>query len=289
MSITVIYTIVSLSALGVVAAVILYFVAQKFKVEEDPRIDEVEGMLPGANCGGCGFPGCRSFAENMVKANDISDMNCPVADSQTMAAIGHYLGFEVSAQDPKIAVIKCNGTCSNRNKTNNYDGASSCAIASSLYAGDTGCSFGCLGHGDCVDVCNFDAIYIDETTGLPVVNDNCVACGACIIACPKGIIELRKKGPKDRRIFVSCINKDKGAVAKKACNVACIGCMKCAKVCPFEAITIDNNLAYIDYNKCKLCRKCVSECPTNAIVEVNFVPKKQKEEIIAETEKPENS
>jgi len=275
MSIIVVYTIISLSVLGVSAAIILYFVAQKFKVVEDPRIDDVEGMLPGANCGGCGFPGCRGFSEALVKADDISDLNCPVSDAEGMGKIAAYLGHEAVIAEPKIAVVRCNGTCDNRKKVNNYDGAPSCAIAASLYAGDTGCSYGCLGEGDCVAACDFDAMHMDMVTGLPVIDsEKCVACGACVKACPKDIIELRNKGKKDRRIFVSCVNQDKGGVAKKACSVACIGCMKCQKVCPFDAITMVNNLAYIDYNKCKLCRKCVLECPTGAIQELNFPPKK---------------
>lgn len=292
MSVTIIYTIISLSLLGVAAAIILYFVAQKFRVVEDPRIDDVEGMLPGANCGGCGFPGCRGFAEAMVKADDISDLNCPVSDKEGMAAVASYLGHEVTQQETKVAVVRCNGTCENRPRTSNYDGAASCAIETNLYAGDTGCTYGCLGHGDCVDACDFNAMYMDQETGLPVIiEDNCVACGACVKACPKDIIELRNLGKKSRRIFVSCINEDKGGVARKACKVACIGCGKCVKVCPFDAITMNNNLAYIDYNKCKLCRKCVPECPTNAIHEINFPPRKEpparKPAAKVETKKPD--
>jgi len=128
-----------------------------------------------------------------------------------------------------------------------------------------------------VESCKFDAMYMDEETGLPVViEDNCVACGACVDACPRGILELRNKGKKSRRIFVSCINKEKGGPAKKNCSVACIGCGKCEKVCKFDAITIENNLAYIDYEKCKLCRKCEPECPTGAIHELHFPPRKVK-------------
>jgi len=283
MSITVIWTIVSLVALGILSAVILYFVAQKFKVEEDPRIDEVEGMLPGANCGGCGFPGCRGFAEAMVKADNISNLNCPVSSADGMKAIASYLGHEAVAAKPKLAVVRCNGTCDNRPKVNNYNGATSCAIEAQLYGGDTGCSYGCLGHGDCVAACQFDAMYMDPETGLPVIiEENCVACGACVEACPKDIIELRNVGPKSRRIFVSCVNKDKGGVAKKACSVACIGCGKCFKVCEHDAITIENNLAYIDYDKCKLCRKCVEVCPTDAIHEINFPAKKKPVKEVAE-------
>ncbi|MFA5194678.1 MAG: 4Fe-4S binding protein, partial [Bacteroidales bacterium] len=147
-----------------------------------------------------------------------------------------------------------------------------------LYSGSNGCPYGCLGGGDCVDACQFDAMYMDKETGLPVIiQDKCIACGACVKACPRKIIELRKKGKKDRRIFVSCINREKGAVAKKNCEAACIGCGKCVKECKFEAITLENNLAYIDFEKCTLCRKCVESCPTHSIWEVNFPERKKKE------------
>lgn len=285
MSTTILLTIISLSAIGSIAAIILYFVAQKFKVFEDPRIDLVTEALPAANCGGCGYPGCRGFAEAMVKADDISPFFCPVGGNDVMATVAKILGKEAAAKEPLVAVIRCSGSYAKRPRINEYDGATTCAIASSLYSGETGCQYGCLGHGDCVTVCKFDAIYMDKETGLPVVIDEkCTACGACVKACPKIIIELRKKNNKDRKIFVSCINKDKGGVAKKACEVACIGCSKCVKVCPHDAITLENNLAFIDSNKCKLCRKCVEECPTNAILEINFPPRKAKAETGGTTE-----
>jgi len=277
MTTTVLYTIISLSALGAIAAIILYVVAQKFKVYEDPRIDEVEEALPAANCGGCGYPGCRGFAEALVKADDISEFNCPVGGNDTMKKVAEILGKEVEEKEPLVAVVRCNGTPANRPKTNEYDSAQTCTISSLLYGGETGCHYGCLGLGDCVEACNFDAIFMNEETGLPyVVDDNCTACNACVEACPNDIIELRKKNKKDRKIYVSCVNQDKGAVAKKACKVACIGCGKCVKVCPFDAITMENNLAFIVSHKCKLCRKCVEECPTNAILEIGFPPKKKK-------------
>lgn len=272
---TIVITIISLCVIGIVSAVILYLVARKFKVEEDPRIDIVEGLLPGANCGGCGYPGCRGLAEAAVKAPNLDGILCPVGGSAVMNRIAAALGQEVTAQAPKIAVVKCNGSCANRPRTSRYDGARSCAVEHSLYRGDTECSYGCLGCGDCVSACPFDAIHLNPETQLPEVDEQkCVACGACVKACPRNIIELRNKGPKDRRVFVCCVNKDKGAVARKACKAACIGCMKCAKECPFEAITVENNLAYIDYNKCRLCRKCVAVCPTGAIHEVNFPERK---------------
>lgn len=271
----VLITVIVLALLGGVASIILYFVAQKFKVFEDPKIGEVEAVLPGANCGGCGFPGCHGLAEALSKADDISGMGCPVGGAEVMSKVAAILGKEVAASAPKVAVVRCNGTCANRPRLLNYDGARSCAIQSAHFAGETGCSFGCLGCGDCVSACTFGALGMDPETGLPVVDgDKCVACGACVKACPKGIIELRNKGPKDRRIWVSCVNKDKGAVARKACSAACIGCGKCAKECAFGAITVENNVAYIDFTKCKMCRKCVAACPTHAIHELNFPPRK---------------
>lgn len=277
MSTTIIFTVVSLSLLGLLLAVVLYFVAQKFKVEEDPRIDIVEALMPGANCGGCGQAGCRAFAEACTKAENLDNLYCPVGGNPVMQKIAGALGFEVAEKAPMVAVVRCAGSCDKRPKTNVYDGAASCAIMSALYPGDTGCKYGCLGKGDCTNACNFGAISMDPVSGLPVVDDEkCTACGACVKACPKGVIELRNKGPKSRRVFVSCINKDKGGVARKACTAACIGCGKCAKTCPFGAITVENNVAYIDFNKCKLCTKCVAECPTGAIHAVNFPPRPPK-------------
>lgn len=282
---TILITVAVLAAIGLAAAIILYFVSQKFKVVEDPRIGEIESLLPGANCGGCGFPGCRGLAEALTKADDISGMGCPGSSAEVMAQIAKILGKEASAKVPQIAVVRCKGTCQNRQKTLEYDGAKSCAIASANFAGDTGCSFGCLGYGDCVTACRFDAIQIDSATGLPVVDEaKCTSCGACVRACPKQVIEIRNKGPRNMRVWVSCINKDKGAVARKACTAACIGCGKCAKECAFGAITVENNVAYIDFTKCKLCRKCVAACPTKAISEINFPPRKEP---AAEVPKPE--
>ena len=279
MSITIVYTIATLSAIGTSAAVILYFVAQKFKVFEDPRIYEVEEALPSANCGGCGFAGCRAFAEACVKASDLGDLNCPVGGNETMSEVASLLGLEAVKKVPRVAYIRCNGTCDHRPKTSNFDGATTCAISSSIYSGESDCEYGCLGHGDCYDACEFDAIDLRKGMGVPLIlDDQCVACGACVDACPKNLIELRKKFPKNRKIVVSCMNEAKGGVARKACKVACIGCGKCEKECKFDAITIVNNLAFIDSDKCKLCRKCVSVCPTSAITELNFPPRKIKVE-----------
>lgn len=272
----IVISLVTLGVIGALAAIILFFVAKKFYVHEDPRIDEVEAVLPGANCGGCGYPGCHGFADACVKADDLGKMLCPVGGAPTMEKVGAILGKTAAAAEPLVAVVRCNGTCEHRPRTNEYNGVKSCAIAHNLYGGETGCSFGCLGMGDCEVACKFDALHINPETGMPEIDeDKCTSCGACVKACPRLLIELRKKGPKSRRVYVACRNKEKGAVAKKACETACIGCSKCAKVCAFDAITVADNLAYIDSQKCRLCRKCVSECPTGAIVEVNFPPRKE--------------
>ena len=278
MNSTIIWTIVILTVLGLLLALVLFLVASKFKVEEDPRIDEVEKAMPGANCGGCGYAGCRAFADSAVKAPNLDNHYCPVGGNEVMKKVAGILGYEVKEKAPQVAVVRCNGSCANRPRTNIYDGAQSCRVKAALYAGDTACPFGCLGCGDCVSACQFGAISMDPETGLPVVDEKkCTACGACAKACPKHIIELRNKGPRGMRVYVSCANKDKGGIARKACTAACIGCTKCAKVCPHEAITIADNLAYIDFTKCRLCKKCVAECPTGAIHAVNFPVLKKKE------------
>lgn len=270
--------LIVLGGVGLLLALVLFLAAKKFRVEEDPRISQVQEVLPGANCGGCGYAGCRSFAETCVKSDSLDGLLCPVGGSEVMKKVGSLLGMEATESAPKIAVLRCNGSCAHRPTVNQYDSASSCAVASALYGGPTACSYGCLGLGDCTKACTFGAISIDSESGLPVVDeDKCTACGACTKACPKGLLELRYKGPKSRRIYVACRNKDKGPVAKKACEVACIGCSKCQKVCAQEAITIENNLAYIDFEKCKMCRKCVEECPQGSILELNFPPRRKKE------------
>lgn len=283
MSSTVLITIISLSLLALLSAVVLYFVAQKFKVFEDPRIDEIQAILPSANCGGCGFAGCRNFAEALVKAETFEGLYCPVGGGTVMEDAAKILGKTAAVVDPKVAVLLCNGTPEFRPKTSEYDGVSECRITNSLYIGETDCSYGCLGGGDCVRACTFGAMYMDITTGLPVISDEkCVACGLCVKACPRHLIELRKKARKDRKIYVACSNCDKGGPARRACKVACIACNKCLKVCEFDAIKIENNLAYIDAAKCTFCRKCVVECPTGSIIELNFPPRKPKAEVQAE-------
>ena len=271
MSSIVIWTIAVIALLGLVLALVLYIVADRFKVEADPRIDEVEKVRPGANCGGCGFAGCRAFADAAVKAPNLDNNYCPVGGNDVMKKVAAILGYEVKEKAPMVAVVRCNGSCEARPRINEYDGYASCRVKAALYAGDTACAFGCLGCGDCVAACAFGAISMDPATGLPVVDESkCTACGACAKACPKSIIEIRPKGPRGMRLYVSCLNRDKGPAAKKACASACIGCGICAKTCTHGAITVENNVAYIDPAKCKLCRECEAVCPTGAIHSVNF-------------------
>lgn len=268
-------TVITLTAIGLLVAAILFAVAKRFKVEEDARIDEVEALLPGANCGGCGCAGCRDFATKLVAMDEFGDAQCPVGGGETMARIAALLGKTPPVAAPKVAVVKCNGSCENRPTVNIYDGYASCKVKGSLYSGDTACRFGCLGGGDCVRACKFGAISMNPETGLPVVDESkCTGCGACTKVCPKGVIDLRAKGPRGLKVVVVCNNKDKGAVARKACKAACIGCSKCAKVCPHDAVVVEDNLAWIDPEKCKLCTKCVEECPTGAIHKFNFPVRK---------------
>jgi len=276
---SILHAVLVLSTLGGLAAIILFVVSKKFYVYENPLIEEVEGILPSANCGGCGFPGCHNFAESLVISEDISDLFCPVAGNEVMQQISQKLGKEIQEKEPMVAVLLCHGTCDARPKTIQFKGPDSCSITDLIFAGETDCQYGCLGKGECVDACDFDAMYMDEETGLPVIiTDKCTACGACIAACPRDLIEFRPKNKRDLKIYVACRNQEKGNIARKACLAACIGCMKCQKVCPKDAIDITNHLAYIDATLCTLCRKCVPVCPTDAIIETNFPPRKQKNE-----------
>lgn len=266
--------VITLGAIALASAIVLYVVSKRFAVEEDPRIGEVLEVLPGANCGGCGFAGCSGMAGALVKGADngsIDGLNCPVGGPEVMGHVADLLEMTAASVDPMVAVVRCNGTCENRSRVAEYDGVRTCKAMHMSGAGETGCGFGCLGCGDCVEACQFDAIHINPDTMLPEVDEEkCTSCGACVKACPRTIIELRKKGDNNRRVYVQCVNKDKGPVARKACSVACIACSKCLKVCEFDAITIENNLSYIDFEKCTLCSKCVDLCPTGSIVKVNF-------------------
>lgn len=205
------YTVLTLCVLGILAALILYFVAQKFKVEEDPRIDEVEKMLPGANCGGCGFAGCRGLADALVKRADISSLFCPVGGAEVMKTVAAYLGKAAPEKEPQVATVRCGGSCEKRPRINAYDGVTSCAVAASLYGGETGCTYGCLGYGDCVTVCNFDAIAINPETRLPEVDfDKCTPAARVSRLVPSQLSSCGRNGPSSGRFMFRACRKTKG-------------------------------------------------------------------------------
>lgn len=291
--------VIVLGAIGLIAALVLFGASKKFAVYEDPRVGQVASVLPQANCGGCGYPGCSGFAGACVKAADagsLDGMLCPVGGQAVMGQVADILGMAASAAAPKVAVVRCNGTCEARPRKVDFDGARSCRIQNMTGMGETDCLYGCLGDGDCVAACLFGAISVDPETGIAVVDESkCTGCGACAKACPRALIELRPQGPKGRKVVVMCNNKDKGAIANKACKSACIGCGKCVKTCDkFEAITMENNLAHIDPEKCKLCRKCEEACPKGAIQGFNFPPRKPKAETpaaapVAQQKAPESA
>lgn len=283
--------VIVLGGIGLVSAMVLFVASKKFAVHEDPRIAQVAEVLPQANCGGCGYPGCSGFANACVKAADggsLGDLNCAPGGKAVMEQVAGILGLQASESAPKVAVVRCNGTCEARPRAVEYNGARSCRIQQMTGMGETMCGYGCLGGGDCVEACLFGAITVNPETGLAEVDESkCTACGACAKACPRGIIEIRHAGPKGRRMVVLCNNKDKGAIANKACKSACIGCGKCVKTCEkFEAITLENNLAWIDPEKCKMCRKCEEACPKGAIKGSNFPPRKPKADEAAQPAAP---
>jgi Na+-translocating ferredoxin:NAD+ oxidoreductase RNF subunit RnfB len=275
--------VVVLGLVGLISAVVLFVASKKFAVYEDPRIKQVGEVLPQANCGGCGYPGCSGFATACVKASEsgsLSDLNCAPGGQKVMEQVAAILGLQASAAAPKVAVVRCQGTCDARPHGVEFDGAHSCRIQNMTGMGETQCLYGCLGEGDCEHACLFGAITVNPVTRIAEVDESkCTGCGACAKTCPRGIIELRPQGPKGRKVVVLCNNKDKGALATKECKASCIGCGKCVKTCEkFEAITLGTNLAHIDPDKCKMCLKCVEACPRGAIKAFNFPPRKPRTE-----------
>ncbi len=263
----IICSVVVLGLIGFAGALLLYATARKFRVDEDPRIDRIVSVLPDANCGGCGLKGCRDFAARCVSQGSLKGLHCPVSTAENIEAIASVLGVAAEATERHIAVVRCNGSCDARQELYTYDGALTCSIMDATGVGTRGCAYGCLGCGDCVAVCKFGAINIDPTTKLPVIDpDKCTACGACVNECPRHIIELRPAGLRDRRVWVACSNRERGALARKTCTAACIACSKCVKACPFGAVTVSDNLSYINPDLCKTCSKCVTVCPTGAIL-----------------------
>lgn len=267
--------VIALAVLGFVLALLLFVVSKRFAVKEDPRIGQVLEVLPGANCGGCGFPGCGGMAAACVKAADagsLEGLNCPVGGTECMQQVAGILGMEVAAAAPKLAIVRCNGTCEKRPHVLSYDGVMSCRVANSTCMGETLCSYGCLGCGDCVAACQFDALHMNPETGLPEVDaEKCTACGACQKACPRGIMEVRNVSGATKDAFVvTCMNMDKGADAMKICASSCIACKKCQNACGSDAVHVGNNVAYINPEACVLCGACYEACPRGAIASVSI-------------------
>jgi len=251
-----------MGVIGLLLGLGLAYAAKKFSVARDPRVDAIMGMLPGANCGGCGYPGCAAFASAVVEGKTPVN-GCSAASSAVSGEIAKIMGAVADEKEKKIAVILCNGGKSALSAFN-YNGPSNCVSASMVMGGQKSCSYGCLGFGDCTIVCPFGAMEMADN-GIPKINtEKCVACGKCLEACPRNIIIL---WPENRKVVVACSSKDKGGVARKACSVACIGCGKCVKVCPVEAVAVEGYLAEINPEKCINCGLCASDCPTGAIID----------------------
>lgn len=270
----IIATIALLGLIGLAGAVVLYVTAKKFSVDEDPRVEAIAGLLPGANCGGCGMKGCRDFAAACVAKGSLQGINCPVSGPEGMAAIARILGVDAVSSERTIAVLHCNGSCAARPERYGYDGASSCRVMDAVAVGTRGCSWGCLGCGDCTEVCAFGAIRLTPATGLPEIDASaCTGCGKCAKECPRHLISLRPEGRRGRRVTVACSSRDRGAVARKICSAACIGCGKCGRTCPFGAITVTDNVAVVDPALCRTCGKCLAVCPTGALTATFTMPK----------------
>lgn len=269
---TLISNVLILGGIALLAALALYFISKKFYVKENPLSEKIEKVLPGANCGACGKAGCQDFAKACASCNreGFADLYCSVGGDETMQKVADLLGFKAVSKTPQTAVLKCNGTCENAPIKLQFDKIISCRLANQISVGQTECPNGCLRLGDCVKVCKFSALKINEQTLIPEVDESkCTACGACVKICPRGLFEIRPKSPDGKRVYVACSNKQKGALARKNCKVACIGCGKCSKIC--DLIKVENNLSYIpsDVSAEKYGEELVKACPTGAIVMTN--------------------
>ena len=259
-----IYSVLTLGALGLIYGLGLAFASKKFHVEIDPKIETINEILPSANCGACGYPGCAAYAEAVVEKGAEINLCAPGGDN-VIKHIAQIMGMEATTADRKVAIIHCqSGGKDNTNFKYNYQGIETCKAAILVSGGPNACNYGCVYQYDCVRACKFDAMHIDDNGMIIVNNDNCTGCGACAIACPRDLIEMVSI---KKRVHILCASHDNGAVSRKACgnNTACIACTLCVKKCPVDAITMDDNLAIIDYDKCIVCGLCADVCPTSAI------------------------
>ncbi len=262
-----------MSGLGIALASLLAFANRKLFVQEDPRIDEVESMLPSTNCGACGTPGCRAFAEALIEEK-VTPGQCTVNAVEQNKAIAKFLGVDLGQQEKRVARLACAGGNNVARQHARYDGLDTCRAAALVGSGGKGCAWGCLGLADCADVCDFDAITMNKQ-GLPeVIAEKCTACGDCIDICPKGLFSLE---PVSHHLWVACKNIDNADDAENDCAVACTACERCAMDSPEGLIRIENNLAVIDYQHNNLASEfAIQRCPTGAIVWVDDDQKVRK-------------
>jgi Na+-translocating ferredoxin:NAD+ oxidoreductase RNF subunit RnfB len=258
---TILLSAVSLGIMGLLFGAGLAFASKKFAVEVDPRVTAIREVVPGANCGACGFPGCDGYSAAVVRG-DAPVNGCPVGGAEVAKKVASIMGMDAGSTVKMVAKVKCEGSSDHCGNRYEYDGFDSCVAANMLSGGPKDCQFGCMGLGSCVQVCPFDAIHINERGIAEVDKEKCTSCNKCIEICPKNVISLV---PYDQLVIVDCNNKEKGPQVKKNCDVACIACGLCERNCPFDAIHVVNNLAEIDYEKCKNCMVCVEKCPTKAI------------------------
>ncbi|MGQ9662366.1 MAG: RnfABCDGE type electron transport complex subunit B [Kiritimatiellia bacterium] len=250
----------AMAGTGLVCALVLVAADRFFAVREDPRIESVTAMLPGANCGGCGFPGCAEYAKAIVTQNAAVNL-CGPGGADTACRIAALLGVEAGSVEKKVALVMCGGDATKTVRKALYNGVADCFACHAL-GGDKLCQYGCLGYGSCARVCPTGAIEIRQ--GLAVVHpDLCIGCGRCVRACPRNIIKMV---PVNRIIHVLCSSKDRGPVVKKACAVGCIGCTLCTKLAKNEAIRMDGALAVVDYSKDPETDVVVEKCPGHCIV-----------------------
>ena len=252
-----------MAGLGLALAIILVIANRRLFVYEDPKIDDVEDLLPHANCGACGTAGCRAFAEKLV-AGELQPGACTVNSTEMNQVIASFLGVELGSQEKRVARLACAGGSNVARRYGDYRGVDSCRAASLVAGGGKGCVWGCLGLGDCEQVCDFDAILMDAHDLPQVIDDKCTACGDCVDICPRDLFSLQ---PISHKLWVACKNLEKGEAAEAECIVACNGCGRCALDAPGDLIRIDNNLAVIDYSKnAHASRIAIERCPTGAIV-----------------------
>ncbi|MFH1459077.1 MAG: RnfABCDGE type electron transport complex subunit B [Candidatus Omnitrophota bacterium] len=258
----VILALLSLSGLGFCFGLLLAWASKKFQLKVDPRIIEINDLLPQANCGACGLAGCTNFAEALVEEK--VELNaCVVCSSDNKKQIAHVLGLDSEGAKlaARLAVVSCGGGVNCKDKFE-YRGLKDCRVAVLTMQGNKQCRFACVGQGSCVDVCPFNAIKMADT-GLPIIDQAaCRGCQKCVAICPRQLIFMIDR---EKKIYINCNSHDKGFVVTKNCKVGCIGCGKCVKTCPTKAIKLVDNLAVIDYKKCINCTKCVKECPTKTI------------------------